>query len=173
MRCVALTASACQNKQHTRRNTKFRTFKMRQDFFKAPVLVLWMCCTFRLFIQPTFLGFRDKRACVCVRACVCARARVCIYIHNEPTSLPESRQHASTYTSFSHHADAGSTHFRNVGTYLLPYTMYGARRLIWLQWMLFTKRSVRSHIQDCMYGVIGYMRIFNEITLLWPQQASY
>ena len=65
-----------------------------------------MCSTFKLFIQPTFLGFHDKRVFIY------------IYICNEPTFLSESRQHASTYTSFSHHADAGSTHFRNVGTYV-------------------------------------------------------
>jgi len=61
---VVLAALACQDKQHARRNTKFRMSTRKHEFCQAPVLVFWMCSTFRLFTQPTFLGLsRKARAC--------------------------------------------------------------------------------------------------------------
>ena len=72
------------------------------------------------------------------------RTHIIYIIYNERTSLFESRQHARKYTSVSHHADAGSTYFRNVGTYLLPYIL-SKNTVIWLQWMLFTNWSVHSY----------------------------
>ena len=97
-----LTALACQNKQHARRNTEFRMFRRKHEFFKAPVLVLWMCSTFRLFTQPTFLGFHEKRVYIYIY--------IYIYIwYNSPRWA-----RASSFTRFLDHTQRRTTVGRTV-----------------------------------------------------------
>jgi hypothetical protein len=89
MRCVALTALACQRKQHARRNTKFRTFKRKQDFSEAPVLVLWMCRTFILFytayvFRLSWQAYTHTHTHTYIYVCVCVYIYIYIYIQCVP-----------------------------------------------------------------------------------------